>query len=257
MRLQGKAAIVTGSTSGIGRATAILFALEGAAVAIAGRGEETGEAVVQEILSRGGQAFYLRTDVSVRGDCERLVQETVARYGKLDILFNNAGIGLWKHLLETTDDDWDRVFSTNLRGMFFMTRAAVPEMAKAGGGSILNCGSIREIMPSPDLVAYGATKGGIAAFTRALALDLAPMAIRANCIAPGYIRTRNWDDWFDSLGLSDDERQRTIDEAANRHPVKRVGTPQDIAYAALYLASDEASFVTGAWLLIDGGLHLT
>jgi NAD(P)-dependent dehydrogenase (short-subunit alcohol dehydrogenase family) len=141
--------------------------------------------------------------------------------------------------------------------MFLMARAAVPEMARSGGGSILNCGSIREILPAPDLVAYGATKGGIAGFTRALAVDLAPMGIRANCIAPGYIMTRQWDVWFDSVSMPPDERQQMIDEAAAAHPVKRLGTPQDIAYAALYLVSDEASFVTGAWLLVDGGMHLT
>lgn len=256
MRLEGKVAIVTGSTFGIGKASAILFAREGAKVAIVGRSEEAGEALVQEIEQAGGEAFYLRTDVSVRDDCDRLVQETVNRYGKLDILFNNAGFGLWKHLLETTDEDWDRVFATNLRGMFLMTRAAVPEMAKSGGGSILNCGSIREILPAADLVAYGATKGGIAGFTRALAVDVASMGIRANCIAPGYVMTRQWDVWFDSVSMAPDERQKVIDDAAAAHPVNRLGTPEDIAYAALYLVSDEATFVTGAWLLVDGGMHL-
>jgi hypothetical protein len=254
MRLQGKVAIVTGATSGIGRASAVLFAAEGAQVVVVGRNEKRGEATVDRIAQAGGQAFFVRADVSIRADCERVIAETVKRCGKLDILFNNAGFGIWKHLLETTDQDWDKVFGTNLRGLFLMTRAAVPELAK-NGGSILNCGSIREIMPAPDLVAYGTTKAGIAGFTRALALDLAPMRIRVNCIAPGFIVTGAWDAWFESVPGID--RQKVLDDSAALHPLKRLGTPEDIAYAALYLVSDEASFVTGAWLLIDGGLHLT
>jgi NAD(P)-dependent dehydrogenase (short-subunit alcohol dehydrogenase family) len=247
--LTGKRALITGGASGIGRATAKLFGQEGAAVAIADVDEVSGRAVVQTIRDAGGQAIYIFCDVSQAADCQRAVRLTVEELSGLDILFNNAGIIRRATVLETSEDEWDRLMAVNIKSVFLMSKYAIPVMEEAGGGAIINTGSGWGLVGGADAVSYCASKGAVVNMTRAMAIDHGKENIRVNCICPGDTDTGMLRDEARQLGVPNTQ---FLAEAATR-PLGRVGTPDDIAQAALYLASDAASFVTGTVLVVDGG----
>ena len=252
MRLKDKVAIVTGSTSGIGEATAVLFAREGAKVVVVGRRRKEGERVVKEIRDEGGKAIFVLTDVSNEDEVKRMVQTTVENYERADVLFNNAGTMLSKKLHETTNEEWDRVMNVDLKGVFWCSKYVVPHMKRQGGGSIIMCSSANAIVAEPDLGAYCAAKGAVNGMTRSMALDYGPDRIRVNAICPGYIDTPLGDDYFNSLPDPEAAKRK----AGALHALGRVGTAMEIAYCALFLASDESSFVTGECLVADGGLSV-
>jgi NAD(P)-dependent dehydrogenase (short-subunit alcohol dehydrogenase family) len=247
--LAGKRALITGGASGIGRETALLFAREGAAVVVADLDEVGGEAVAQAITGEGGRAIFVRCDVTQAVDCERAVRLTVEKLGGLDILFNNAGIIRRASVLDTTEEEWDRVMAVNAKSVFLMSKYAIPVMEKAGGGVIINMGSGWGLVGGANAVSYCASKGAVVNMTRAMALDHGAQNIRVNCICPGDTDTPMLRNEARQLGVSDGD---FLSEAAER-PLRRIGRPGDIAQAALYLASDAAAFVTGATLVVDGG----
>lgn len=247
--LIGKVALITGAASGIGRATALLFAREAASVVIADLDEPAGKAVADEIISNGGQASFERTDVTSASDCERVVQQTLARFGAIHILFNNAGIIRRASVLELAEKDWDQVMAVNLKSMFLMSRLVIPIMAQAGGGSIINMSSGWGLAGGPRAAAYCASKGAVVLMTKAMAIDHGRQNIRVNCICPGDTDTNMLRTEAQQIGEPAD---RFLAESARR-PLGRIGKPAEIAQAALYLASDASSFVTGTALVVDGG----
>jgi NAD(P)-dependent dehydrogenase (short-subunit alcohol dehydrogenase family) len=249
MRLQDKVALITGGSSGIGEATAILFAKEGANLAITGRNETRGHAVVAQILERGGNAIFIRTDVRKAAECRRSVDETLNSFGKLDILFNNAGVFYPHTTLECTEEEWDLQIDINLKGTFLMSKFALHPMIQQGNGVIINNSSGWGIVGGDKAVAYCASKGGVVLLTKAMAIDHGRQGIRVNCICPGDV---------DTPMLPEDARMRGLKwedylaGCANR-PLGRIGTVDEIAKAVLFLASDDSSFMTGAALVVDGG----
>jgi NAD(P)-dependent dehydrogenase (short-subunit alcohol dehydrogenase family) len=247
--LEGKVALVTGGASGIGRATALLLAREGADVAVVDLNESDSQAVLQEIVGGGGQAIFVRCDVSRAADCKRAVQQTVERLGGLDILFNNAGIIRRANVLETTEKEWDQVMAVNVKSIFMLSKYAIPIMAARGGGAIVNSASGWGLVGGRDAVSYCASKGAVVNMTRAMALDHGEQNVRVNCICPGDTDTPMLREEAQQLG---EKTERFLAEAARR-PLQRVGTPEDVAQAVLYLASDAAAFVTGTALVVDGG----
>jgi len=248
-KLAGKGALITGAASGIGRAAALLFAREGAAVSVADQDEAGGRAVVQEILDDGGQAIFVGCDVTLAAHCQRAVQQTLASLGRLDILFNNAGIIKRATVLDTTEAEWEQVMAVNVKSIFLLCKFAVPVMAQAGGGVIINTASGWGLVGGRNAVAYCASKGAVVNMTRAMALDHGEQNIRVNCICPGDTDTPMLRAEAQQLAVPSD---RFLAEAAQR-PLGRIGRPEDIAQAALYLASDAAAFVTGTALVVDGG----
>jgi NAD(P)-dependent dehydrogenase (short-subunit alcohol dehydrogenase family) len=243
-RLDGKVAVITGAGSGIGRETALLFAREGAKIVVADYASEAGEATVRQIGEKGGDALFIKTDVSQASDVERMVKATVEKYGRIDILYNNAGVlGEVAFVGDATEDDWDRLMSINLKGTFLCSKYAVREMIKGGSGVIVNTASAMGFVGLPGNAAYSAAKGGIIQLTRTLALEYASSNIRVNCLCAGWVDTPM------NLKLG----ERIINWTVRETPMKRWAKPEEIAQAALYLASDESSFVTGAALVIDGG----
>jgi len=247
--LTGKRALITGAASGIGRATAELFAREGAAVAVVDVDEVGGRAVAQAIEGEGGRAIFVHCDVTRAADCQRAVQETVDKLGGLDVLFNNAGIIRRATVIDTTEEEWDRVMAVNVKSIFLLSKYAVPVMARAGGGAIINTSSGWGLVGGRNAVSYCASKGAVVNMTRAMALDHGAENIRVNCICPGDTDTPMLRSEAQQLGESEDV---FLAEAADRPP-RRVGQPADIAQAVLYLASDAALFVTGTALVVDGG----
>ena len=249
MRLQEKVALITGGTSGIGEATALLFAREGASVAITGRNESRGHAITARILESGGKAIFIRTDVRKAAECNRSVAETLASFGRLDILFNNAGIYYPQTTLECSEEEWDLQIDINLKGTFLMSKAALPPMIAQGSGNIINNSSGWGIVGGDHAVAYCASKGGVVLLTKAMAIDHGRQGIRVNCICPGDVETPMLPEDAKMRGL---KWQDYIAGCANR-PLGRVGTADEIAKAVLFLASDDSSFMTGAALVVDGG----
>ena len=249
MQLEGKVALITGGGSGIGRATALLFAREGAAVAVVDLDESRAQAVAREIEDEGGQAIAVRCDVSQAADCQRAIQETVAAFGGLDILFNNAGIIRRASVLEISEEEWDQAMAVNVKSIYLMSRYAIPVIAKAGGGAIVNTGSGWGLVGGRNAVSYCASKGAVVNMTRAMALDHAAQKIRVNCVCPGDTDTGMLRSEAQQLGATTDA---FLAEAADR-PLRRVGKPEDIAQAVLYLTSGASSFVTGTTLVVDGG----
>jgi 3-oxoacyl-[acyl-carrier protein] reductase len=248
-RLRDKIAVVTGADSGIGRATARLFAREGARVVCADI-QESGSPRIDKLIERdGGEALFVRADVTKRGDCERVVAAAVDAFGDLDILFNNAGTGIPGRIDRISEEDWDLVLDTNLTSVFHGVRAALPHFERRGRGNIINTASTFGLLAAEGFPAYCASKGGVVLLTKQLALDLAP-AIRVNCICPGATETALVRRTI--AGARDPERMREKITSRNRC-FNRLARPEEIAYGALFLASDESSFVTGHALVIDGG----
>jgi NAD(P)-dependent dehydrogenase (short-subunit alcohol dehydrogenase family) len=252
LRLTGKVVIVTGAGSGIGRATALLFGREGAHVVAVDRHEEITAQATEGIRAAGGRAIGIRADVTSEKDAQMVIENTIAEYGRVNVLFNNAGVSSFTSLLETDESEIDRVFGTNVKSVFFLSRAAIPHMKRQGSGSIINSSSITGIVGAPGMAAYAASKGAIITLTRTMALEHAEDGIRVNCICPASIDTAMLREAFDRA--PDPERARF--QNIKRHPLGRLGTPEDVAYFALFLASDESSFVTGGTHVIDGGASL-
>ncbi|MDP2736783.1 MAG: SDR family oxidoreductase [bacterium] len=245
MRLKNKVAIITGAGSGIGRGAALAFAREGAKVVVADWGEETGQETVEQIKKQNGEAMFVKVDVSNSSDVANLVKQCLAAYGQVDILFNNAGIVKMGALHETAEADWDQTININLKGIFLCSKAVIPQMLKQGKGKIVNTASIAGLVAFDQLGAYCASKGGIIALTREMAVEYAAKKINVNCIAPGVIKTAMTKDMLNDPA--------TVKSFAASTPYPRLGEPEDIAMAAVYLASDESDFVTGDILVVDGG----
>jgi len=244
MRLKDKVAIVTGAGSGIGREIALLFAREEAIVSVADYVTEKGEETVRQIRQGGGEAIFIKADVSRASDAERIVKQTVEKYGRLDILCNNAGIlGEVAPVGEASEENWDRVIAVNLKSVFLCSRYAVREMVKRGGGVIINSSSTMGLVGLPGNTAYSASKGAIIQFTKTMALEYASSNIRVNCICAGWIDTP----------MNEILEEQIIRWIVRETPVGRLGKAEEVAQAALYLASDESSFVTGTALVVDGG----
>jgi NAD(P)-dependent dehydrogenase (short-subunit alcohol dehydrogenase family) len=251
-RLDGKAALITGAASGIGEATAELFAREGARVMLADMQDDLGRAVVERIRAAGGTAEYVHCDVAVGEDVGGMVRATVEAFGALDILYNNAGIGGPGGVMDVAEDVWDRVIDVDLKSIYLGCKFAVPEMRKSGGGAIISTASIAGLRGSPGLAAYSAAKAGVINLTRSLAAELGSHGIRVNCICPGIIVTPIWQQ---VTGAIAPEQQQAMWQAmGQRVLLKRVGMPEDVARGALFLASDDSSYITGHALVIDGGL---
>ncbi|HYK34313.1 SDR family oxidoreductase [Alloacidobacterium sp.] len=250
MRLRGKIAIVTGAASGIGRASAITFAREGARVTAVDIDEQHGIKTVEEILADGGEAIFERTDVANEPDVKKMVQGAITRWGKIDILFNNAGIVLAKPLEDTTEEEWDRLISINLKAAFLAIKHVVPHMRRSGGGAILNTGSIGSMVGQVGTPVYSASKGAIALLTKSLALDYGRDGIRVNCLCPGITDTPML---RDHLGHGAQGEAR-IRDRLSRVPLGAILKPEDVAQAALYLVSDDAIGITGIMHVVDGGL---
>jgi len=247
-RLKDRVALITGGGSGIGRATALLFAREGARVVIADHVSEGAEEVVRLIKSQGGEAAFVRADVSRSADVQSMIKTTIDTCGRLDILFNNAGIEQpLASTVDTTEEVWDQVIGINLKGVFLGMKYAIPEMLKRGGGVIVNTASINSFVAISHQPAYNSSKGGVLLLTKTAALEYARDNIRINCVCPGPVdtpllaRTRDSDLW------------RSLAPTRIKPPIGRPATPEDIAKAVLYLASDESSYCTGTALLVDGG----
>ena len=249
MRLKGKVALITGGTSGIGSATARRFAAEGSAVAIIGRNVERGEEVVRDIVSAGGEALFIRCDVRLPDDCRRAVEQTLERFGKIDILFNNAGVFHPNTVPDCTEQEWDETIDSSLKGAFLMSKYALPSMIARGKGSIIHNSSGWGIQGGDHGAAYCAAKGGLIVMAKAMAIDHGRQGIRVNCVCPGDVMTPMLSDDAAKRGMSWDDYEA---DAAKR-PLGRIGTAEEVADAVLYLASDESSFVTGAALVVDGG----
>ncbi len=249
MKLKDKVAIVTGGSKGIGWGVATIFAQEGAKVVVVARNVQEGELTVEEIRQKGGNAIFVRCDVSNEEDVKKMVQTTLEVYGQIDILVNNAGVGVYKSVLETTSEEWDRCLAIDLKGAFLCSKYVIPHMQAVSKGAIVNISSVHSHATVQGAAPYAASKGGMTALTRNMAIDYGP-TIRVNTLSPGWVLTPLIKQLF---GTYDDpaQQQRLVEE---RQVMKRIGTPEDIGYAAAFLASDEASFITGTELFVDGGL---
>jgi NAD(P)-dependent dehydrogenase (short-subunit alcohol dehydrogenase family) len=253
MRLANKTAIVTGAGSGIGRAIAELFAREGAKVLVAEIEETPGQETVAKIVAAGGIARFARTDVSNESDCRSMAEEAQRQFGAVHILVNNAAAFVFGKVDLASRSDWDRVLGVNVMGPAQCSKHVLAAMRQAGGGSIVNIASVSGFIAQPAFVPYNSSKGALLQMTRCMALDLAPENIRVNAICPGEIHTRATDYHIQKLGI---DREVALAKLAAVSPMNRMGRPAEVAYAALFLASDESSFVTGAELVVDGGATL-
>ena len=249
MRLKDKVALITGGTSGIGSATAVRFAREGAAVAITGRNVDRGEQIAQDITANGGEAVFIQSDVRQAGDCRNAVDRTLERFGRIDILFNNAGVFHPKTIPDCTEEEWDETIDSSLKGAFLMSKYTLPSMIERGSGSIIHTSSGWGILGGDKAAAYCAAKGGLIVMAKAMAIDHGPQGIRVNCVCPGDVLTPMLHDDAEKRGMTWDDYAAG---GANR-PLGRIGTVDEIADAVLFLASDESSFVTGESLVVDGG----
>lgn len=251
MRLQGKNAIITGGASGIGRAICELFAEEGARLTIADIDANGGEQTLANVRAAGGEAQFVATDVSKEDDVAAMAQAAVDAYGAVDILVNDAAAFVFGEVQDITDADWARALGVNVIGQAYCVKHALPHMQAAGGGAIVNIASVSGFIAQPGFIPYNASKGAVMQLTRCLAMDLAPYNIRVNCVCPGSVLTPATERHRQFVGA---DREEFLAEAGASNFMKRIADPREIAYGALFLASDEASFVTGAPLIMDGGL---
>ena len=249
MRLANKVALITGGASGIGKAVCIRFAEEGASLVVAdcdSRGQET----ARYIGAAGGRVCFIRADVTEPADVEAMISTALSTYGSLDILVNNAGIDAWGSVLETAESTWDQIIATNLKGVFLVSKAALKPMCEQRRGAIVNVASAGGLVGAPRLAAYNASKGGVVILTKNMALDYAQHGIRVNAVCPGAIDTPMLQNAMARLG----SREEVLPMFVDLHPLGRLGHPNEVANAVVFLASDEASFITGATLCVDGGL---
>ena len=249
LALQGRVAIVTGAASGIGRGIALRLADVGAAVAIADKNSEGGNETVSLISNSGGEAKFIHCDVTAGQSCREAVRQTIVGHGRIDILCNNAGIIVRKDILATSEEEWDAVFDVSLKSIYLLSREVIPQMIRQGGGTIINTGSGWSLKGGPKSAAYCGAKGGVVNLTRAMAIDHGKHNIRVNCVCPGDIDTAMVKSECSQLG---ENPEQFLKDAAAR-PLGRVGTPDDVANAVLFLASDMAKWITGAHLVVDGG----
>lgn len=248
-RLKGKTAIISGGATGMGAASARLFAAEGAAVGVIDRNVEAGEALVAELKAAGYRAVFAKADVSSKAEVEAAVAAVNAALGPVNVLFNHAGTIVIKPFLETEEEDWDFLFDVNVKSMYLMTRAVLPQMLEAGGGSIVCTSSISAVYATPNEVLYDATKGACHMFARAIAVEFRDKGIRCNAVCPGFIQTPHGNREVELLTKYGVD----VSDAAIAAAQGRMGKPEDVARAALYLASDDAEFVNGAQLFVDNG----
>jgi meso-butanediol dehydrogenase/(S,S)-butanediol dehydrogenase/diacetyl reductase len=250
--LKDKIAVITGAGSGIGKAAAQYFAQQGAKVVVAEWNQQSGRETADTIIQAGGEAMFCHTDVSQAAQVEALVAQTVARFGGLDILVNNAAVQVLSKLADTSEEVWDRIHSVNLRGVFLTCKYAIPVMQKAGGGAIVNIASVLGLVADPDLAAYCAAKGGVISLTRVAALTYGPDRIRVNCICPGDVETPLVQEYFNK----DADPARLRNEIYSKYALRRIASPLEIAKAIAFLASEDSSFMTGSAMVIDGGLTI-
>ena len=249
MRLKSKVAIVTGSGSGLGRGIALMFGREGASVVVNGRRPGPIDATAKAITDAGGRALAVPADVTVTADVQRLIRTTVDTFGQLDILVNNAGVMISRtNIVDCPEEDWRQTIDANLTSVFLSSKYALPELIKSRG-NIINLSSILGLMGHPKRAAYGASKGALVILTRGMALDYAPHGVRVNAICPAFVETE-----INREFLAELRRRGEYETAIKRHPLGFLGEPDDVAYAAVYLASDEARWVTGVALPVDGGM---
>ncbi|MGM0420229.1 MAG: 3-oxoacyl-ACP reductase FabG [Bacillota bacterium] len=246
MRLKGKVAVITGSAQGIGEAVAGEFAKQGAKVVIADYDPEGGKEAVKTIKDAGGEAIFVKTDVSDFSACEELIEKTIGEYDKIDILVNNAGITADGFLVKMTEEEWDRVIDINLKGVFNCARHAAKQMMDQGFGVIINASSVVGLYGNIGQTNYAAAKFGVIGLTKTWAKELGPKGVRVNAVAPGFVETP----------MLDAVPDKVLDKMKNKTPLKRLGNPEELAKAYLYLASDEAAYVNGEILSVDGGLVL-
>jgi 3-oxoacyl-[acyl-carrier protein] reductase len=247
--LDGRVALITGAASGQGRAAALLFAAHGASIAVIDVNDEGAGETVALVEKDGGAAIALHADVSVADDCAQMIADTAAAFGRIDVLYNNAAVQMSGRLVECTEDDWDRTIATNLNAVFWACRAAIPVMLAGEGGSIINTASVLGLIGSEGYVAYGAAKAGLVALTRQIAVEYGPK-VRANVIAPGSIDTPR----FRKVAEEMDDTEGFLAGLARVIPLQRLGTADDVAGIALFLASDQSAYVSGAIIPADGGL---
>lgn len=244
-RFEGKVALITGGGSGIGRAVALRFAAEGAMVAVADINSVGGQEICRQIESLGSRALFARADVTTSTDAERMVMETVKAFGRLDILFTAAGIGGGGTVVDISEEEWDRMVNLDLKGVYLSSKFAIPAMRKTGSGAIIHVASIGGLRGDWGGASFSAAKGGVINLTRHMAVAHAPENIRVNCVCPGVIETPLTENW-----LNNPEVRKSV---TARHPIGRLGQPEEVAAAVAFLASDDASFITGAILAVDGG----
>ncbi|MDY7044573.1 MULTISPECIES: SDR family NAD(P)-dependent oxidoreductase [unclassified Virgibacillus] len=246
MKLENKVAIITGGGTGIGKKTALLFANEGAKLVITDINEESGRKTVDEIKALGSEGIFIKHDVSNEEDWKQVINETINHFSTIDVLFNNAGIYIIKPLVETELEEWNRLMSINVTGVFLGMKHAVPVMAKQKSGSVINASSVAGLNGAPGHVLYGASKGAVRIMTKDIAMEYANTGVRVNSIHPGYIETAMANYATEQTGHSKEELDKT-------YPLGRMGKPEEVAKMVLFLASDDASFSTGAEFVIDGG----
>lgn len=250
MKLKDKVAIVTGAGSGIGKGIATVFFREGAKVVVVDSDEQAGKKTAEEIRLLGGEAFFVKCDVSNEEQIKTMVQETIAKYGRINVLVNNAGIGVYKTVLDTTSEEWDRCLAVDLKSVFLCSKYAIPHIRTAGGGAIVNIASVHSYQNVGGTAPYAASKGGVVALTRVMAIDHGGDKIRVNAICPGWIDTPLTRRIF--AATSDPEKAKQ--DVERRQILGRLGTPEEVGEAAAFLASDEASYITGASLMVDSGM---
>jgi NAD(P)-dependent dehydrogenase (short-subunit alcohol dehydrogenase family) len=251
-KLDGRVGLLTGTATGIGRAGALLFAAEGAALVTMDVNEEAGRRTVADIEAAGGQATFVPGDVSVAADVQRAVTTAVERHGKLDLAWSNAGIGVFKTVPETDEDEWDRIVAVNLKGAYLVGKYTIPEIIRAGGGTVVITASVNALVADRKWAAYCATKGGVLMLARAMSLDHAPDGVRVNCVCPGSVDTALQENWLRARSELDYADAVAADQAA--HPLGRYATAEEVAQAALFLSCGDSSFTTGSALMVDGGL---